>query len=88
LATPVTIPAGVTLATFGASDCQPVVIACDCPFESDAVAVAWAVSSTLIGLFTVTAMADVVGDAEVGRDPFESLSQALAATEIAAHDSA
>ena len=75
------------MATFGASDCQPAVTACDCPFVSDAEAAACAVSSTLIGLFTVTAIDDVVGDAEVGKDPLDSLSHAVTATAVAANNS-
>jgi hypothetical protein len=41
-----------------------------------------------MGLFTVTAIADVVGDADVGRDPLDSLSHAVVATVVAAHNSA
>src|SRR5262245_54403472 len=58
---PETLPASVTVATAGASDFQPDVIACVWPFDRLAEAVACVVAPIFTGLATVTAIELVVG---------------------------
>jgi hypothetical protein len=74
LATPVTSPAVVTVATAGASDNHPEVMGLVCPPESDSVPDACVVWPIRTGLDTVTVTPVVVDDGTVGDD--ESSPQA------------
>src|SRR6186997_1566338 len=88
LATPVTIPASVTVATFGASVRHPDMTFCGWPPPSVADPVAWADSPMRTGLLTVTltAVADgVADDGPVGVEPDDSPPQA-ATVQVSATD--
>ena len=74
LATPVTSPPVVTLATPGASDCHPVVTGWFWPFERVSLPVACVVCPIRSGVPTVTLIAVVVEEGAAG-DP-ESSPQA------------